>query len=285
MGAAEYVKNAFIGIIMGIFMMMPGASGATISVVFGVYERLIRDVAMLKTYFIKDIKFILTIGLGGLVGVLICAKGLDFLIDRYEIPLMFMFAALILVQIPDIWKQADDGEKLTGYNILALVCGFAVMIVVLFIGQASIEQQETPGVIPMLIAGMIFAICAISPGISGSTLLLALGLFTMVIDSLGDLKLSAILPLLVGAVLGVILFAKLISHCVNNHRKSTYCVIIGLTAGSIVTVVAEAIMKMGGDSDLLVPCIVATVVGLIIGWAIHMISTRIMKADQPSEGS
>ena len=241
------------------------------AVIFGIYDRIIRDVSKLREYLIKDIWFILTVGIGGLIGIIICAKGLDFLIEQYEIPIMFFFASLILVQIPDIWKTTDNGEKMTTYNIAALVIGFVIMIGILYLGTVSAEEMESPGVIVLVLAGVLYAVCALSPGISGSTILLALGLFNAVIGGLSDLDLSNILPLIIGAVVGVLLFSKVIDHFVTHNRKSTYCVILGLTAGSVVTVIAEAFMKMGAD-DVLIPCAIAVVCGLAIGYVIHIFS-------------
>ena len=280
MSIPESAKNFLVGIFIGIFMLMPGASGATMAVVFGVYERLIRDASKLWVYLIKDIRFLVLLGIGVVLGVVICAKGLDFLIEKYEIPLMFFFAALILVQLPDIWKNADDGEKMRPTNYLALIGGFAVMMVVLYAGQLGIEQGDSAGALVMLVAGVIYAICALSPGISGSTILLALGLFAPVIDSLSDLHLSSILPLAVGALIGILLFANLINHCVTHYRKSTYCAILGLTAGSVVTVAGNGLLSMEGD-DLYLQIAVFIVAGLIIGWGIHLFSNYVQK--QPEE--
>ena len=269
MKAVEAVKNAIVGMLMGIFMMLPGASGATMAVVFGVYERLIRDISRLRQYLIKDIGFLLTLGIGGFIGVLICAKGLDFLIDSYEIPIMFFFGALIAVQIPDIAGNTKDGEnKLTTYNILALIFGFAAMMVVLYLGIIGGGDASDYGAIALFFAGILYAVCALSPGISGSTILLALGLLTPVLEALTDLKLSMVLPIILGALVGVICFSKLIDHFVTNSRRSTYCAILGLTAGSIVTVIVEAFLKMEEGTDYLFPCILAIVAGLIIGFAI-----------------
>ncbi len=274
MKTAEAVMNAITGALMGIFMMLPGASGATMAVVFGVYERLIRDVSKLRTYLIKDIGFILTLGIGGIIGILICAKGLDFLIDSYEIPIMFFFAALIAVQIPDISMNVRDGTKLTPYNTLALVLGFVVMMIVLYVGTLNGSEDADYGIIGMFVAGILYAICALSPGISGSTILLALGLLTPVLDALTDLHLSTVLPLLLGAVFGVLCFSKVINHFVTNSRRSTYCAILGLTAGSIVTVLSQAVMKMEAGEEYLVPCIIAVAAGIVIGWAIHLFSQK-----------
>ena len=283
MKAAEAVKNVIVGTFMGIFMMLPGASGATMAVIFGVYERLIRDISKLREYLISDIRFLITLGIGGIIGILICAKGLDALIDAYEIPAMLFFAALIAVQVPDIAKNVnEEGTKLTPYNILAMVMGFLVMMAVLSIGTLEEAEDVEYGVIGMFFAGVLYAVCALSPGISGSTILLTLGLLTPVLNAISDLKLSAILPILLGAVIGVLCFAKLINHFINNNRRSTYCAILGLTVGSIVTVVVQAFLKMDSGEDYLIPCIVAVAAGLAIGFGLHLFTRYMARTESES---
>jgi len=281
MKAAEILKNVIVGALAGIFMILPGASGATITVVFGIYERLIHDVSKLKNI-VSDIRFLLTIAIGGVLGVLFCSKGLSFLLTDYEIPLMFFFAALILVQIPDIHRQADDGQKATSMNILALIAGFAVMMVIMLLGIYQEEQLESPGFILLFLAGMLYIICAISPGISGSTMLLALGLFTPVITAVGDLQIMSLIPLALGAVVGLILFAKIVDRCVTDHRKSTFFAILGLTLGSIVTVIVQA--SMGFDqNEHLIGSIIGLAAGFILGYGMHLLSNYYMKTMESEE--
>ena len=278
MKTAEALKNVFVGTLMGIFMMLPGASGATMAVVFRVYERLIRDISKIRTYLIKDIGFIATLGIGGVIGLLICAKGLDFLIESYEIPIMFFFGALISVQLPDIAVNIrNEDKKLTKYNILALVCGFLVMMAVLILGMSQPEDADY-GMVGMFVAGILYALCALSPGISGSTMLLALGLLTPVLNSLTEFELMDILPLILGALFGIICFAKAMDYFVNNCRRSTYCAIFGLTLGSVVTVVVQGLMDMDSD-EYLVQCIIAIVIGLIVGYGIHVFSSHYSPED------
>jgi len=282
MNFGEALRNALIGVITGIFMILPGASGATVTVLFGVYERLIRDVSKLTKYLREDLFFLLTLGAGGIVGIVVCSKGMDFLIDEYAIPLMFFFAALILIQLPDIWKESDDGEKMTGYNIAAIIAGVAVMAVVLFIGMQDFSLEGNTGIIAMFLAGLIYAVCAISPGISGSTILLALGLYTALVEGIGNLDFGAILPLAIGAVVGVLAFAKLMDHFFRNNRKSTYCVIFGLTLGSVITVVIEAVSQMESGQEYLIPCIIAVIAGLVLGYGMHML-TRYIRGKNAAE--
>lgn len=270
MNVMESLKNATVGVIMGIFMMLPGASGATIAVVFGIYERLIHDISSITKELIRDIRFALTVAVGMAVGLLICAKGLDFLIEEYEIPLMFFFATLILMQIPGIHAQSADGERVTSYNILAFVLGFAFMMAVLAMGLFMQAETASPGIAIMFFAGIVYAVCAISPGISGSTILLALGIFPMVVAGISDMSFSTLVPLALGAVVGVLLFSKFIDMCMSKHRKSTYMAILGLTAGSIVTVIVQAMVA--GVDGIVLECVIAAVVGLVLGYGMHLFS-------------
>ncbi len=281
MNSGESVRNIIVGAITGVFMTLPGASGATMAVLFGVYERLIRDISKLREFLIKDFFWLLTLGIGVLIGVVACSKGLDFLIDEHRIPLMFFFATLIFVQLPDIWKQSADGQPLTRNNVIAVIAGFAIMMVILFVGMQGLNMEGDTGAVTMFLAGMIYAVCAISPGISGSTILLALGMFTAVVESVSNLDFGAILPLALGAVIAVLLFAKAMDHFFKNHRKSTYCVIFGLTLGSVVTVVAEAIRDMEAGADYLVPCIITVALGIVLGYGMHLLTGYMRSKNTP----
>ena len=92
MKSGESARNVIVGAIIGVFMILPGASGATMAVLFGIYERLIRDISQLREYLKKDFFWLLTLGIGGIIGVIACSKGLDMLIQNHRIPLMIFFA-------------------------------------------------------------------------------------------------------------------------------------------------------------------------------------------------
>jgi len=273
MKLGESVRNAIVAVVIGIFMMMPGVSGATLAVIFGIYDRLIRDISQPRKYLREDAWFLLTIIVVGLIGAFICLKFLAFLLDDYEVPLMFFFATAVAIQLPDLWRQAGGGGKPTSYNMLALAIGFILMIIVLYAYVTSGGWEAPSNPIILIAAGVIYGACLLSPGISGSTVLLALGLFTVVVDGLADLDLMAIAPLIAGAAVGILLFAKVIDHFITHNRSSTYFAIIGLTAGSVVTVIVQAILKMEeGDSILL--CVLAIAAGIALGVVTHLFTSK-----------
>ena len=251
---------------MGIVSQLPGASGATIAVIFRIYERLVEDVADIRNKLLKDIRFLLVLGIGFLIGYWICARLLDVFIDEHYVPMLFFFGALILIQIPEIKGFADDGEKYTMYNIAAFLVAVAVMIAVFVVKETYVPGEVDTGMAMMFVAGLIVAASFISQGISGSTILLVMGIYPAFIQALSDFNMKLLLPLGLGMIVGVLVFSRIIDHFMKNSRKSTYCAILGLTVGSVIVVFVEGLMKV--DSDTVLVSVICAAAGLIFGYAL-----------------
>lgn len=271
------MKDILVGAMVGIVSMLPGASGATIAVIFGIYERLVSDLADIRHRLLKDLRFIILIFIGIVLGMMVCAFGLEFLMDHIEVPTMFFFAALIVAQIPDIMKLGDDGEPLSKWNIAAFVVGFVIMIAFLFLGDGNdVELEGITGTVLMVLVGITLAVSKLAPGVSGSTVLLALGLYAPFMHALTDMDIGYLLPILIGLVIGVLGFSKIVDHCMRNHKKSTYVMILGLTAGSVITVSVQAIMKLSG-TEMIAMSIAGIVIGLLLGIGLSKVASSYAK--------
>lgn len=271
--ALKPVKDLLVGTLVGIVSMLPGASGATIAVIFGIYERLVSDLADIGHRLLKDLRFIIPVGLGVVLGMMVCAFGLEFVIERWEVPAMFFFVALIITQIPDIVKLGDDGEPMRGWDIAAFVVGFAIMIAFLFIGDGNnVDPEGTTGMVLMVVVGIVLAVSKLAPGISGSTVLLALGLYTPLMHAMTNLEVGLLVPVLIGLVIGVLGFSKVIDHCMRYHKKPTYIMILGLTVGSVVTVTMQAFMKLDG-TETIVTSVIGVIIGLFMGIGLSRIAS------------
>ena len=261
------VKNFLVGILMGVVSQLPGASGATIAVIFRIYERLIADVADIRGKMLKDLRFILVVAVGLILGYVFCAKVLNAFIDEYYVPMLFFFGALIMMQIPDIRRMSEDGQPYTKYNMAAFIVGFLIMVAVFVSKQYFASDGMITNWFIMLTAGIIVAASFVSPGISGSTMLLVLGIYPAFIDALDTFNFKELIPIAIGGIIGLIIFSKLIDHFMRTSRKSTYSAILGLTAGSVVVVFAEAIMKTEG-LDTVPLSILCVVGGVLIGYVL-----------------
>lgn len=277
------VKDLLVGTLVGIVSMLPGASGATIAVIFGIYERLISDLADIRDKLLHDLRFIIVVGIGIVIGLFICAFGLDALMDEWEVPMMFFFAALIAAQVPDIKALGDDNGPMTSCNWIALIVGFAVMIAILGISlSGNGVDRDVDGFLIWVAVGMILAVSKLAPGVSGSTILLALGLFTPFMDAMTGFEMSALIPGGIGLLIGILVFSKIIDHFIRNNRKSTYMVILGLTIGSIVAVSVEALTKLEGTTET-VQSVVFIVLGLVLGIGLSRISRKYAEETIASE--
>ena len=281
----QAVKDLMVGMLMGIVSFLPGASGSTIAVIFRVYERLVADVADIKNKLLKDLWFVLPIGIGVLAGMFLCAKVLDELSKEYEIQLMFLFVALIVTQIPDIKRMGDDGSKLTPADIIAFVVGVAIMVVFMVIGWNAPVDKDNSGFIVMMLIGVIYAMSLLSPGISGSTILLALGFYWVYTNVIGDFihHMDLVLPIALGALIGALAFSKVIDYCMRNYRKTTYMAILGLTVGPAATVFINGMRSISENSsgELIIQCIICAVIGALLGLGLNKLAH--IYADSSSE--
>ncbi len=271
------LKDLLVGTLVGIVSMLPGASGATIAVIFGIYERLVTDIADIFGRLLRDLRFIIPVGMGVLIGLVICAFGLDALLERWEVPMMFFFVTLIIAQVPDIIELGSDGSPMTTSNWAALAGGIAVMLVLLALNLADYGvDAQTDNVLIWVFVGIILAASKIAPGISGSSVLLAMGLFTPFMDAITEFDMGVIIPAGIGLVIGVIVTAKIIDRFLTNSRKSTYMAILGLTLGSIVTVGVDAALMIDSTS-LIIQSAVGAIIGIILGIGLSRISKAYAK--------
>ena len=248
-------------------------------------ERLVADVADIRNKLLKDLRFILPIAVGVLAGMFLCAKVLDELSKEYEIQLMFLFVALIVTQIPDIKRMGDDGNRLTPADIIAFVVGVAIMVVFMVIGWNAPVDKDNSGFIVMMLIGVIYAMSLLSPGISGSTILLALGFYWVYTNVIGDFihHMDLVLPIALGALIGALAFSKVIDYCMRNYRKTTYMTILGLTVGSAATVFINGMRSISENSsgELIIQCIICAVIGALLGLGLNRLAH--IYADSSSE--
>ena len=299
--ASKSIKDFLVGALVGIVSMMPGASGGIIAVIFGVYERLIADLADIRHKLLKDLRFIIPLGLGIVLGLLVCAVGIDALLQRWEIPMMFLFVALIAFQIPDIVKLAKDGSEAKPTSLNYVVCAIGAIVMVLLVvptlmgdsaSSISLVDMSATDIVLLFVIGVALAVSKIVPGLSGAAILLAIGLYTPLMDLVGGLdmsiimdRISAIAVIGVGIIVGVLGLSKAIDWFLANHRRSTYYCILGMTLGSVVAVVIQALYAIGDsgvDAGLAAGIVIGIVAGLLIGYAITKVSSRY--AEETIEG-
>ncbi len=267
------VKDLVVGTVVGITSMLPGISGATMMVAFGIYERFIRDLADLRTYLRKDIRFILLLAAGVVIGTVLCAKVLGGFLDTYPVLALMFFAGLIIGQLIPLFRnvKAERGEN--GYtpdNLAAFAVGLAVMAVMIVFEMIGAAHEvsvghDAAGILMMFLVGMIVAVSALLPGLSHSTILLVFGLMTAFLDAVSNFDLLHLGALGVGAVVAVLVFAKIIHRALEEHHLTTLLFILGLTAGSVMVIFYNAATNVQSVIDVAGGAI-AAVAGFVVSY-------------------
>lgn len=236
----EYVMLAGKGMLMGAADVVPGVSGGTVAFMTGIYEELIHSLkqcgpAALKVLFTQGVlacwrhingTFLLTLVGGILFSLLTLARVVLYLLDQYPVLLWSFFFGLILASTWSVMRHTGR----FGWNVAA----------VFLLGAVTALQvtSMTPGVVDpgylMIFASGMIAICAmILPGISGSFILLLLGMYAPVLMALKAFQLDFIALFVLGCVVGLLGFSRVLSWAFAQYRILTLSLLGGFMLGSL----------------------------------------------------
>lgn len=236
----KYIILALKGIAMGIANAIPGVSGGTIAVITKIYDELLESITPNIKKLIKKMPFLLPVGIGMIIGILLAAKVLAFLFETYNVPTQLFFMGIILGSMPMIYQEATREKKLQPINIIPFLIGAGIMIGMFFIRTdniSSVDSSLTVGnAVLFVLAAFLAAVAMIIPGISGALVMKILGAYDAAIMALNDMNIPVILLFAVGAIVGIFVAAKVISMLLKKFRKETYCIIAGLIIGSVPSV-------------------------------------------------
>lgn len=232
----NYIILALKGIAIGIANAVPGVSGGTIAVVAKIYDRLLEAITPNIKKLIKNIPFLLPVGIGMGIGILAAARLFGFLFEEYNVPTQLFFIGVIIGSMPMIYKQSTSEKKLSPICILPFAAGIGVMVVTAMLSPSeaiSVSELDLFGYITLCISGIIAAIAMVIPGISGSLILKVLGRYDLVINAINSFDLVILIVFAVGVVIGIFAAASIISFLLKRWRRATYCFIAGLILGSV----------------------------------------------------
>lgn len=243
------------GFLMGAADVVPGVSGGTIAFITGIYERLIGAISHFDQHLLSHIVtrqwlqawrhsdglflLILFAGIGSSVFSL--AYVISYLLASQPLLVWSFFVGLVLASGVLLLKDIGRLHLSTGLWLLAGI------VVALAINQLRpVVVEPTLGYV--FVCGMI-AICAmLLPGISGSFLLLVLGVYSFILDAVKSLDLAVVVVFMLGAGIGILGFAKLLAFALARARKQVFATLTGFLLGSIAMIWPWKITEEGSVS-------------------------------------
>jgi putative membrane protein len=236
--------NALRGFLIGVAEVIPGVSGGTIALIVGVYQRIIDSAAAftrgvfhlrnfntgaIKTEFKKiDLGLLLPLGIGMLSAIVLAAAALEPLLENEPEIMRGLFFGMILVSLYVPYKMAASIWSPRDFVLALGAAGIAFSL--MSIPRAA---EFEPSLLVVFL-GATVAICAlVLPGVSGSFLLLALGLYAPTVEAVNDRNWPYLLVFVLGAFVGLGAFSTLLSWLLENKRRLTLVIMTGLMLGSL----------------------------------------------------
>lgn len=282
------VQLLFIGIAIGMANVIPGVSGSTMAVVFNIYDRFVNAITLNIKKLIENRRFVIPVVGGMALGVLLFSKLITVLYENFPVQTDYFFTGLIIGSIPMLFSfmtKKQDGQKFTAKKTISIVicalAGFAVLIGFGLLGSdvdtakemsKSLPQWTFPLALHIFAAGFVGAIAMIIPGISGSLLMLIMGVYPIVMKSIPALFVPSqtlrafflLLPNGIGVLAGLLCGAWIVKTFLRIAPNQTYAVIFGLIAGSAI----QLFPGIKGISGVLsgIACLLCALTGIFLAY-------------------
>jgi putative membrane protein len=275
------IRNFLNGLAFGITETIPGVSGGTIAIVLGFYFELIEAINHFFEDIKKYLKFAIPLILGLITGLLLFSSLIHYLLTYYSFPAMLFFIGLIIGIIPIIFsKVKESGIRLKLSEIILIIIPFLILLVISGLKETSVVDPEEvinnidfPFMVFIFFAGIIAAMALVIPGISGSFVLLLLGIYHVIIYSISSIRLlfadisntilllnicKILIPLIIGIIIGGLLMVRLIEKLLKTYQKLVYSIILGLLLGSVCVLFREPMVYKSGISAIIIIIGIAT---------------------------
>lgn len=237
----ERLKHFLIGMLMGAAEIVPGVSGGTIAFVTGIYGRLIHAITQINPSLLMqwrqagiksvwqsiDGTFLISLLAGMGLSVFLFASSIQYLLREETILVWSFFFGLVVASVWHVGRQIHNLDWRAGLLIgFGAACGLVI--------THLIPVEIAPSSVNLFLAGAI-AVCAwILPGLSGSFILLVLGLYHFLIDAIAEMDVLFLLTLSSGCIVGILSFARLLDYLFSHYRDQILSVLTGFMLGSLV---------------------------------------------------
>ncbi len=245
------ISAVILGIFIGLAVIVPGVSGSTIAIIFGLYTGMLYALGNILSDFKRCFAFLLPIGIGVIVGFVAGFLVIQKVFELYLFQIICLFVGLMIGAVPALTKEIK-GEKLSAGRGVLFVVGLIIPIAISVLsialssgaaeGGASFTSFPVWRIFVYIPLGFVVSITQIVPGLSATAILMAFGQFKPILNSLHRDYIFENLEVLflyaalgVGFLVGIVCVSKLFSSILEKHKGTAFFMVIGLAFGSIVS--------------------------------------------------
>ena len=259
----KLVLQIFQGALIGLGAVLPGISGGVLSVIFGIYKPIMELLANPFGKFKSHVPKLIPYVIGAAIGFLGIANLLSYVLEKYPNPSVCLFIGLIAGMLPSLWREAGEQGRTKGSYISLLVA--LVFIFALLIGLENSSVEITPNFVWYVFCGFCLALSLIAPGMSFSTLLMPLDLYTPFVDGIGHFSMSVLIPAGIGVLATLICLSKAINILFEKYYSLAFHAIIGIViAATVIIIPFESFMTSLRSGVTNVLCIAIGIVAALL---------------------
>jgi putative membrane protein len=237
----DYIVIGLKGMAMGAADVVPGVSGGTIAFISGIYEELLRSISNVNFDLFKTLKnegfnaawkqlngsFLLSLFVGIFISVISLAKTIKWLLENEPVLLWSFFFGLVVASIIYIGKQVENWNvKIIILFILGVLFGYVITV----IPPTNVGEVNY---LFLIFAGAIASCAMILPGISGSYILLLIGVYPIVMTAITTRDYKIIGAIALGVIVGLLSFSKVLKWLFTNYKNQMLIVLTGIMLGSL----------------------------------------------------
>ena len=261
------------GIVVGFGAILPGVSGGTLCVVFGMYRPIIDTLAHVRSGIRKYGLMLVTFFVGVFVGFVALSGLAAWMLERNTALVTCVFIGFILGTFPELWQDAGTQGR-TSRGIFSMALGFVIMVVILGVLKTTLSITVLPGTAGYLLCGLLWGLSFIVPGLSSSSLLLFFGLYQPMLAGIASIDLMVILPLGIGMLLCVLLLSRIVERTYQKHFSIVSHGILGIVAATALMILP----KWDGSAKTLIINLLAILSGCALSYGFSRLCRNVHKS-------
>ena len=238
------------GFIIGIGKIIPGVSGSVLAISMGIYNKIIKSIS----HFFNNIKnntiFLSKIGIGMIVSITFFSNIIVYLLDNYYLITIFIFSGFIIGSMNNIKSNINNKDLYISFIIFIIFSLFGINN----ISNTLVVNNNLLHFLLFILIGFIDAVTMIIPGISGTAILMMIGVYKELLNVLSNIffNISTVIPFGIGLIIGTILTVKLVDYLFTNYKSKTYSAILGFSYSSIVIMIIKGLNKINNFNDIFI---------------------------------
>lgn len=270
------------GAIVGIGAILPGVSGGVLCVSFGMYEPVMELLTEPKKALKKNYDIFIPFLLGWVLGYVLFAGIVYDLLKNYSSVTLMLFFGLVCGTLPELFKKSEEADRKASW--LPLIISLAVSYVFFHIlnsvevvngSSEAINIEANIGFFEFMFCGFMWGVSLILPGLSSSSVLTYLGFLQPLMGGIKNFDMTVIIPYLLGILVTVLLFAKLVKMLFNKH----YALISRVILGFVISSSLKALPNEFGGGTMIV-----SIICFALGFAVAFAMDRVEKRQAQKNG-